>query len=172
MIKNNKILIYINDNYFHIYYLNNKKEIIEPINNKFIVNDEIKSVKNGKKFLDKLDNKKNIYSGFFKPDLTVLYNDITNSDITFLYKALLEDFNYKKINFISLSNFLKNNKEFNRLLLYQNGIYTSFKDKKKYESLDYINYNPIIIGNDNSGLVHYCDKFLIWNSFILNFTKD
>ena len=168
----NKILIYISDNFFHIYFLNNKTEIIEPINDKFMCYGEIKSVDKGKKFLDFLDKKYNIYTGFFKPDLNVLYNDITNTDIKILYKLLLEDFNYKNINFISLSNFLKDKKNFNRLVLYENGIYTAFSLRKKYESLSFLKYKPIIIGNDNSGQIHYCDKFLIWNNFILSFTKN
>lgn len=172
MIKNNKILIYINDEYFHTYSINNKKEIIEPIKKKFIVGGEVQNVNLGKKFLDKVDKKYNIYSGFFKPDLTVLYNDVTNCDIKVLYKTLLEDFNYKSINFVSLSDFLKSRKDFNRLFLYENNSYISFRYKKKYESLEEIDFQPIIIGNDNSDRIHYSDKFLIWNNFILGFTKN
>lgn len=172
MTKNNKILIYINDNYFHMYFLDNKKEIIKPIKNKFIIAGEIKDVFLGKKFLDELDKKENIYSGFFKPDLTVLYNDITNCDIKALYKMMLDDFNYRNINFVSLSDFLKTRKDYNRIFLYENNTYTSFSERKKYESLDFTNIKPIIIGNDNSDRIHYSDKFLIWNNFILGFTKN
>ena len=172
MIKSNRILIYINDDFFHAYFLNNKKEIIEPLKTKFVVEGEIKNVKEGKIFLEKLDRKKDLYSGLFKPSLIVLYNDITNSDVITLYKLLLEDFNYKSIDFISLSEFLKPMKDFDRLFLYDNGIYTSFSDRKKYKSLELIKFKPIIIGNDHTDFIHYSDKFLIWNNFILSFTKN
>ncbi len=171
MFKNKEILIYIDSNYTHIYFKNQNRTIIEK-NNNIIKNSEIVNVEKTLKHLLEIDKKYNIYNGYLKPNLTVLYNDLVSCDIIYLYKEVLQDFNYKNIDFIKLSDLIKNIKNSDRILLYDNNCYISFSLCKTFNQLNNLPFEPIIIGSKDSKFKYYSDKFFIWNSFLRYFTKN
>jgi len=118
MIKKKQIYIYINSDKTYIFLKHKNKTIIENNNNNIIKNSEIVNVEKTLKHLLKIDKKHNIYNGYLKPDIIVLYNDFVDCDIIYLYKAILQDFNYKNISFIKISELIKKLKNNERILIH------------------------------------------------------
>ena len=97
---------------------------------------------------------------------------MVSCDIIYLYKEILQDFNYKNIEFIKLSKLREKIKKYDRLHLYEDNYYTSFALNKKFKKIDELSFEPIIIGLNNTNYKHYSDKYFIWNVFLRYFTKN
>lgn len=163
--KREEILVYISSEFIHLYLVNAKKEVIERFDNSFFRYGEISDVEGLTIEINKAIGNHNIYTGLFKPMLHVLYNDVTNCDLKYLYKAVLSDFNYSDIRFYELSGLIHKINSDTRVVVYDKNYYTLVKKKCKVDNLDNIDFEPIVIGIDDKKNVHFSDKDIIWNQF-------
>ena len=160
--KREEVLLYINTNKIYIYLTHKKKEIIKKINtSSFFKYGEIYNEQNFIEELDKEFNEKFL----LKPNITVLYNDICNSDIKFLYKEALTNIGFNKINFIGYNELFKSNKFYNRLIILDGDYYIFLKENMKRKDLSPITYKPVIIGTKENEYTHYADDNYIYNEF-------
>lgn len=170
--KREEILLYINCGKVYIYKQYAKKEILLEIDtSSFFKWGEISDVDTGIEILEREISKNNIVSDILKPTLHVLYNDITNCDIKYLYRALLSVFNYNTINFYALSDLVKEIKFGKDAVLYDGESYTVFKEKIKLKDYSSLPLDYVIIGDHDKSNIHYADKDLVWNTFKSHFTK-
>ena len=169
--RNENILIFLEKNKFYFYNIKTKKEIIEEVDmTSFFEFGEIKSVNKFQEYIKSFLDKYNIAS-FLKPNISVLYNDVSYSDQESLYKLVLNEFNYSNISFIKMRKIVSKEDNFERIIYFDGDIYTSFNLGIKQFSLDFINFEPIIIGEKLDGYIHYSDKQILWNLFKSHFTK-
>lgn len=116
-------------------------------------------------------NQKRILSGVLKAKIYILYNDVCNRDICFLYKYLFSFANYQKIKFIKLSTLIKRIKSDNNIVIFDRDNYTLLKDNVKRRNIDDIDYIPILINADDKGKLNFADKNIIWKSLKSHFTN-
>ena len=171
--KRETILFSIMYNKIYIYLKNAKKEIINDIDVSFFFKcGEISDVEKFSNTIEEELNKKKILTGFLKPNICVLYNDITNSDLKYLYKVGLTPFNYEKIDFMPISNIIKMINDSDRVVWFDKNYYTIFKYGYKTKDKNNIDFAPIFIGKNNVKDTHYADNNIIWSTFISYFTKN
>ena len=160
--KREEVLLYINSNKIYIYLKNKKKEIIKKIDTSSFF--KYGEIYNEQKFIDILDREFN-EKFLLKPNVTILYNDICNSDIKFLYKEALINLGFNNISFIGYNDLFLNNKFYNRLVILDGDYYIFLKEKDKRKSLSPISYKPVIIGTKENEYTHYADDNYIYNEF-------
>ncbi len=160
--KREEVLLYINSNKIYIYLKNKKKEIIKKIDTSSFF--KYGEIYNEQKFIDILDREFN-EKFLLKPNVTILYNDICNSDIKFLYKEALINLGFNNISFIGYNDLFLNNKFYNRLVILDGDYYIFLKEKNKRKSLSPIAYKPVIIGTKENEYTHYADDNYIYNEF-------
>ena len=98
--KREEVLFYLSVDVIHIYLVHAQKEIIKEIDtSSFFKYGEISNVENCRKVIDDIIDDNLVITGFLKPLVIVLYNDITNCDLKELYKLVLYSFNYGVIKF-------------------------------------------------------------------------
>lgn len=171
--KKEVILLYLTCEKIYVYLMRAKREVIIcKDTSSFFKLGEISDVELCKKTLDKIITEEKILTGLFRPNLYVLYNDITNCDLMYLYNAALVCFNYEKISFIPLSDIIKMINIDSRVVLFDKNYYTIFKEKTKTRSADNINFKPIYIGKKQTNATHYSDDAIVWKTFISYFTKN
>lgn len=169
--KRESILIYLKSGKFYVFLNKAKKEIIEEIDtSSFFEFEEIRSVEKFSEFVSKFIVKNNI-TNLIKPKLFVLYNEISHSDIVYLYKMALEEFNYSEIEFIKIGFLISKIEDSDRIVFNDSGCFTSFKFKKKSDNITAFSHDSIIVGDKLEQYIHYSDENLIWNSFKSHFTK-
>ena len=170
--KREKILLYICSNKIFLYLINKKKEVIEEVDTSlFFKCGEIKNVKELEKTLRYIFNKNKILGSIIKSNIVVLYNNITNSDITELYKSSLECFDFNRINFINIESLLIKLNNYPKIIYYDGETYTSFHLKEKETSINCFASDSVFIGDTKTVNTHYSKKELIWEMFKSDFTK-
>jgi len=170
--KREEVLFYIANDKIYIYLVNAKKEVIESLDTStFFKFGEISNVENCSDILGEFINKKNILNGLLKPIIYVLYNDVTNCDLTYLYKVGLQCLNYSDIKFIGMSDLLKKIKGFKKIVVYDKDYYTYLSKFYKTKNFDELGEDVIFIGYDRNKGMHFSDKNLLWNTFKSHFTK-
>lgn len=171
--KREVVLFYIECDKIYMYLLKSKKEIIKCINTSFFFNyGEICNVDEFSKVLEKMLHDEKILTGLFKPILYVLYNDVCNCDLKYLYKTSLLPFNYEKINFVSLSDIVKLINDDSKIVYFDKDYYTVFNGNFKTKDEKDIVFFPIYIGKYNTNSIHYFDNSIVWKTFISRFTKS
>ena len=170
--KREAILFFMENNIINIYFPKSKKELNEKIDTSlFFKYGEISNVEEFSNTIEKLIDNKKIISSIIKPDIIVLYNDITNSDLEYLYKIGLNPLNYNKIIFIKLSELIKDINKNEKIIYYDTNYYTIFKTKNKQSNIDNLEYEPLIIGNNQKDNLHFSKKDIIWQYFKTHFTN-
>lgn len=165
--KREKILFYLTSDIVHVYFVNTKREVIEnTITSSFFKFGEISNVSNGSMVLEEINNKYNVNSGLLKPIMYVLYNDVNNSDQEYLYKVILESFNYDEIYFFKLSEFIKYICDKDNVVVFDKDYYTLIKSMEKHKNIGDIDYEPILIGKKSNKYKYYSDMDIIWHSFV------
>lgn len=171
--KREEVLFYLTTGKIYLYLKNTKREIIEDIDTStFFKYGEISSVEDFTNTINDFMNKKKIFTGIFKSNIYVLYNNITNCDLTFLYKSALNSMGFNNIEFISITKVLKTIGSFKRLVLCDEDYFTLIDKKEKVLNLNDITFEPILIGGNMGNFTHYADTDLIWNSFKSHFTNN
>lgn len=170
--KREEVLFYLSTRKVHIYLVNSKKEIIEELDTStFFKYGEISDTLKFSEEINKIFTKNNILNGILKPNLYVLYNDVCNCDLEFLYREGLSFLSYATIKFIGITNLLKSFKEKERLVLYDKNYFTIIYDGKKLNKIESLDFDPIYIGYNEANNLHYSDKDLIWETFKSHFTN-
>ena len=171
--KREEVLLYINSSKLYLYRINKEKEVIKKINtSSFFKYGEIYNEEELIEFLDKQINERYI----LKPNITILYNDICNYDVRFLYKYAFDMLGYNKIRLISYTDIFKDNNNYEKLVIHDKDIFIDLYHKKVFKDIKNISSKQIIIGNITKDYIHYADEDYIYNMFkkyIINskFTK-
>lgn len=166
--KRETVLFYLSDTKYYIYFCNRNKEIKKTINTtSFLKYGEISSVDNLYSTIED-DISKNL---FLKPNIIILYDSSCLGDIKYIYREVFKKIGINNIKFISINQLLKNNKYYKRLIVKNKNNYTVLKDNIKIDSLDNIDFKPIIIGEDNTKYHSFLDKDYIFNAFKHHFTN-
>ena len=105
--KREEVLLYINSSKMYIYFEKKKKEVIKTIDTSSFF--KYGEIYNEEKFIEILDNYFN-EKFLLKPNVTVLYNDICNSDIKYLYKEAMQAIGFNVIKFIGYNELFQKNK--------------------------------------------------------------
>ena len=171
--KKEVILFYISSNIINMFLVNKKREIIKEVDtSSFFKFGEISCVKNFKTSLEKIVNEEKVLTGLFKPNLIVLYNDVTYCDLECLYELALLPFNYDKINFVPISNIVKTVNANEKLVFFDKNYYTVFKGNYKTDNKSIVPIDSIFIGKTDDESIHYSDSTILWKTFISHFTKN
>lgn len=171
--KREAILFYMQNDKIYIYLSNVKKEIIEKLDTSLLFKyGEISNIKAFRNTIESIIDKNKLLGGILKPNIMVLYNDITNCDLKFLYEIGLEPFSYNKITFFALSELIKEISKNDNIIFFDKDYYTIFKNCKKIKNIDNLDFEPIIIGSNKENNLHYSGNDIIWNKFKTHFTKD
>ena len=171
--KREVILLYMKNDAIYIYLVNAKKEIIKSIDTSFFFKfGEIFNVSLFNECITKLVYEERILSGILKPVIHVLYNDVTNCDLKYLYTIGLSAFNYEKITFYPLSKIIKTINDRDTIVLFDKDYYTDFLHEFKTNNQKSISLNALYIGKNSTENIHYADEFIIWKTFISHFTKN
>lgn len=160
--KREEVLLYINSSKLYLYRIRKKKEVIKKINTTSFF--KYGDIYDENRFIDEMDKYIN-ESFFIKPNITILYNDICNYDIRFLFRYAFDTLGFNKIRFISYNDIFKNNKNYNRLIIYEKNNIIDLSNKRKINDIKDISFKPIIIGNVKGNYVHYADENYIYNTF-------
>ena len=170
--KREEVLFYMTNDKIHVYLSNAKREIIEEVNTStFFKYGEISDIEICREEISSFISRNNLIKGVLKPDLIVLYNDICNCDLEYLYKSVLAYFNYNEIKFLRLTNLVKNIKNYENIVIYDKDYYTIIGTKEKKKNLSDLDFLPIVIGEIDKDFLHFSDKNLIWNIFKTHFTN-
>ncbi len=165
-LKRETILFYMTNNKIYLYRSLLKKEnIIDTDTSTFFSFGEIKDVEECQKCLRKILSKINLSTIYLKPNFIVLYNDVCNSDIKFLYKEVLKVFDYNKVKFISLSVVTSKITHDENLVIFDHDYYTLVSKEKKLTREEF-DFNPIMIGKSDNKYIHYSDIDIIWKKFL------
>ena len=171
--KREEILFYLAENKMYFFLLKLKKEVVKKVDTtSFFKFGEIYSVDECFNTINKIVSKFRIVNGIFKPIVHVLYNDVTNCDLEYLYANSLLSLNYSEIKFYKMTDLLKEFDNYNRIVFFNSGCYTFFAEKVKLKSLNKIGFNPIVIGDNDCEHIHFSDSDIIWNRFKSHFTKE
>ena len=160
--KREEVLLYISYNRLYLYRVRKKKEVIKKINtSSFFKYGEIYDEERLIECLDKYINE----NFLIKPNITILFNDICNYDIKFMYKYAFITLGYNKIKFISFTDIFKNNKNYNRLIICEKDRIIDLSNKRIINDIKEASFKPIIIGNNKGNFIHYADEDYIYNTF-------
>lgn len=168
--KREEILLYLSTNTIRLYLVNlGKENIIEKDTSLFFEFGEILDEKKCEKELTNIFAK--LSFNLLKPNITILYNDISHSDIKFLYRCSIREVNFNYIYFVSITNLVKKYVKKDNIVIFDKNYYTLIDQHEKTIHEEYINFEPIYIGKKDSKYSHYSDKDIIWNTFKTYFTK-
>lgn len=164
--KREVILFYITFNKIYLYLKKVKKEVIDYFDtSSFFKNGEISDVSEFSRCLNKFIEKGKIAYGLIKPKIIVLYNDVTDSDLKFLYQAGLSPFNADDIEFTELSKIVKAITKDENIVFFDGDCYTVFKDNIKIKDIKKVDFMPTIIGHASKKYKHFADENIIWETF-------
>ena len=152
-------IFYFTKEYTFIYIKNSKKEIIDKVNNTFMKYSEIIDYNRFIQYLNYLKNKYLILNTFLKPIIYVLYNDISFTDIKYIYSNAFKDTFYPySINFIKISDLNYNGK-----LVYYDDCYTNLNKRTKFCSESFLSKKSILVGKVSNKHLHFSDKYYFWS---------
>lgn len=167
-----EVLFYISNGKIYFYITKNKKEIIEEVDTSlFFKFGEISDVEKCSDIINDIINKRKILNGILKPKVLVLYNDIANCDLKYLYKGALSPLNFSEIKFMAITDIIKRFKNYKKIILFDKDYYTFFYNRIKTFEIDDIETDYIFVGNGKENEKHFSDNDLIWNTFKSDFTK-
>lgn len=170
--KREEVLFYLSSDKIHVYMINSKREIIEELDTStFFKYGEISDVETCREVISDFVTRNNILKGILKPDVYVLYNDVCNCDLEYLFKSVLVYLNYNELKFLGLTTLIKIFKNYENIVIYDKDYYTIFATKEKVSILNNIDFIPILIGDTDTSNLHFSDKNIIWNSFKSHFTN-
>lgn len=171
--KREEILYYMKEDKIYLFAVYSKKErVIELDTSSFFKFGEISDVRKLRKTISEILNKFSFGPIYMKPNLNILYNDVTNCDIKYLYENVFATQDFNKINFFCLTDIAKRINNSNNLVVFDKDYYTLINKKIKTTDKNIIDFDPILIGKKMSTCIHYSEENIIWNTFKSYFTKD
>ena len=157
-----EVLLYINSTKLYLYRVNKDKDVIKKINTSSFF--KFGEIYDEERFINALD--KHINERFiFKPNITILYNDICNYDIKFLYRYAFDMLGYNKVNFISYTDIFKTNIYDEKLIIYDKDIYIDLYNHNIIKNIKDIPKSKVLIGNLKDSYIHFADEDYIYNLF-------
>lgn len=170
--KREEILLYICTNEIKIYLVGTGKEsIIEKDTSLFFKMGEISNVLLGEKVLTEILTKLSFSLFYLKPNITILYNDVCNADIKYLYRSLFRELNFNLIYFVPLTKLVKDCIKKKNIVVFDGDYYTDVDRGEKFMSEKCIEFEPVFIGKKDNIHTHYSDDNIIWNTFKSYFTN-
>ncbi len=164
--KREEILVYLSEGLIRVYMKNSKKEYsLKMDTSLFFKLGEISDVKSCRQAFEKISEKINFGLYYMRPKMIILYNDVCNSDIRFLYESSLAAFNYDEIKFVALSKLVNTISDAKNLVVADGECYTLIEKRVKVQSLEGIDFEPVLIGTQRGEFVHYSDSDIIWKQF-------
>lgn len=171
--KREKILFYLTNGRMIAYLTKSGVEHCEVLDtSSFFKLQEISDVKKCSSAIAKLVAKMNFGLYYLKPQVTVLYNDITSCDLKFLYEKSLEPFGASKIDFVPISELVKTLRPQEDTVISDGECYTILSKREKTEHLTSLDFEPIILGIKDTNFTHFADEDIIWKTFKTHFTND
>ncbi len=170
--KRESILFYLAVNKLYLYFINSKKEtIVELDTSLFFEFGEIKDIKKCQKEIMKILANTKIKNLYVKPNLIILFNDISHSDIVYLYKEVFKELEYNKIYFIPLSKIASEIAPKRDVVVFDKNYYTDFKNNYKLDEQAEFSDDTIFIGLVSDKNLHFSNEFIIWETFKSHFTN-
>ncbi len=159
------ILFYMVNDKIYLYRKVLKKEnIIEVDTSKFFSFGEISDVEACQNCLTEIQAKMNFNAIYLKPDFLVLYNDVSHSDLKFLYKEVLKVFDYNEVKFVPMSEVVTKIRDDENLVVFDKNYYTLIVRREKCMNDDF-DFEPVFIGKKDREHIHYSDTDIIWKKF-------
>lgn len=170
--KREEILLYMQNDVTRVYLVNSSKEnIINVDTSLFFKFGEISNVALCEKFLTEVLVKVNSGLFYLRPNITILYNDVSYSDIKYLYKSSIKELNFNLVYFVPLSKLVKTYIKKRGVVVFDKNYYTDIDRGCKLKSISGIEFEPILIGGRDNAHTHYSDKDIIWKTFKTYFTN-
>lgn len=164
-LKRETILFYMANDKIYLYrILSGKEDIIELDTSGFFSFGEISDVRECQKRLTEIQAKMNFNTIYLKPNILVLYNDVSHSDLKFLYREVLKVFDYNEVRFVPVSAITKKIRNDENLVVFDKNYYTFIVRREKSMNDDF-DFEPIFIGKTDSKHIHYSDTDIIWKKF-------
>lgn len=156
----------------YIYSVNAKKEHIYDVDTSlFFKLGEISNEKLCESTITELLAKISFGPFYLKPNLIVLYNDICNCDLKFIYRCALSGFNYNHIDFVPLSKLVKKIKNDQNIVVFDKNYYTLIDRGEKIMQASTFDFEPVVVGEPKSVHMHFSGDDLIWKTFKSYFTN-
>lgn len=170
--KREDILLYLVDNKVYVYLTKRMHLEVEELDTSlFFEFGEIKNVHLCLETLNKLFSKLKLGTIRLKPNFIVLYNDVSHSDIKYLYRSVLQGIEFNSVSFAPLSEVVRMVHDSERVIFADKNYYTIFKDNVKTTSLEGLDFEPILIGEVSDEYLHYSEPDIIFDTFKSCFTK-
>ena len=170
--KREEILFYMTVNKISIYLIEARSEkIIESDTSLFFKLGEISNVLECRKVVTEILSKLNFSFLYLKPNITILYNDVCNSDLKYLYKCVLRELNFNTIFFAPVRKLVKDYINKQNIVIFDENYYTDIDRGEKYLNLKCISFDPILIGKKDNVHKHYAKEDIIWSTFKTYFTN-
>ncbi len=170
--KREEILLYLSVGKVRLYFINAKDEyIFEEDTSLFFEYGEISNEKLGEEFFLNIFNRINLGLYYIKPNVHVLYNDVAHADVKFLYECVLKPINYNKIDFVPLTKLVSKIRKKDEVVVYDEDYYTLVGKLLKVENLDDLDFEPVIMGCQQSDCIHYANLDILWDTLKTCFTK-
>lgn len=170
--KREEILLYISENKFHVYLNSSKEEkIIEKDTSLFFKYGEISNVHACERACTEILSKLNFRLLYLKPNITILYNDVCNADMKYLYKSSLRELNFNAVYFVPLTKLVKDGIKKSNVVVFDENYYTDIDRGEKFMEESCIESEPVYIGKKDNIHIHFSDKDIIWSTFKTYFTN-
>jgi len=164
-VKRETVMLYMVNDKIYLYRVLAKKEnIIEVDTELFFSFGEISDVEACQKCLTEIQTKMNFNAIYLKPNFLVLYNDVSHSDLKFLYKEVLKVFDYNEVKFVPMSLVVTKIRNDENLVVFDKNYYTLIVRREKCMTDDF-DFEPVFIGKKDSEHIHYSDTDIIWKKF-------
>ncbi len=159
------VLFYmVNDKIYLYRTVARKENIIEVDTGLFFSFGEISDVEECQKCLTEIQTKMNFNAIYLKPNFIVLYNDVSHSDLKFLYKEVLKVFDYNEVKFVPISAVATKIRNDENLVVFDKNYYTLIVRREKCMTDDF-DFEPVFIGKKDREHIHYSDADIIWKKF-------
>lgn len=170
--KRESILFYLKSNKIYFYLMNSKKEYVECLDTSlFFKYGEISNVRLCIEAITKLVEKMNLGLYYLKPNITVLYNDVCYADAKFIYRSVLDTIGYNKIDFVPITKLAAKIKDDKNVVISDGDYYILVKSRRRVDSLNSLDWDPVVIGSVDDKYVHFADEEIIYKTFKSCFTK-
>jgi len=170
--KREAILFYLSTDKLRLYRTRGKQEEVFEIDTSlFFEFGEISNVQKCARVLTKYLARMHFGPVYLKPDFIVLYNDVSHSDIKFLYRAVLGEMEANSIKFVPLTRVAKSIRDDENLVLFDKNYYTLVNRGEKLMNLETIDFEPVLIGNEDTSHLHYSEEDIVWRTFKSHFTN-
>jgi hypothetical protein len=171
--KREEILFYLSNDKVRMYFLREEKDYTYEIDtSSFFKYGDIYNVELCDFAITEILTKINFSPFHLKPNLYVLYNNVSACDTKFLYSHALRSFNYNFIRFIPLTGIVKRIKSDQNIVVFDKNYYTLIDRGEKILTDSDIEIEEVLIGRRNPNHVHYSDDDIIWDTCKSYFTKE